>query len=95
MDAMNRFDQIEAAAARVRSALGAVPETAVVLGSGLGAFADSLSDATSVPYSEVPGWPASRVVGHAGTLVAGTRKAAASWRSPGGRTSTRGIRSTS
>jgi purine-nucleoside phosphorylase len=43
-----------------------------VLGSGLGAFADSLGDGTTVPYGEIPHWPASRVVGHAGKLVAGT-----------------------
>jgi purine-nucleoside phosphorylase len=43
----------------------------VVLGSGLGAFADALKDSTVIPYGELPNWPASRVVGHAGKLVAG------------------------
>lgn len=46
-------------------------ETAVVLGSGLGAFADRLRDAVTIPYVDIPGWPASAVVGHAGTLVVG------------------------
>jgi purine-nucleoside phosphorylase len=48
------------------------PQTAVVLGSGLGAFADSLDNPITIPYSEIPGWPASTAVGHAGKLVVGT-----------------------
>src|SRR5260370_17296333 len=43
----------------------------VVLGSGLGAFADTLDDRRETPYSEIPGWPASTAVGHAGKLVEG------------------------
>jgi purine-nucleoside phosphorylase len=43
----------------------------VILGSGLGAFADAVEDATEIPYGEIPGWPASTAVGHAGSLVAG------------------------
>jgi purine-nucleoside phosphorylase len=43
----------------------------VVLGSGLGAFADTLEDAVETPYSEIPGWPVSTAIGHAGKLVAG------------------------
>jgi purine-nucleoside phosphorylase len=47
------------------------PAIGVVLGSGLGAFADELSDRVEIPYSEIPGWPASTAVGHAGKLVIG------------------------
>lgn len=47
------------------------PRIAVVLGSGLGAFADELTDSTDVPYSEIPGWPESTCIGHAGKLVFG------------------------
>jgi purine-nucleoside phosphorylase len=47
------------------------PRIAVVLGSGLGAFADELSDSVEVPYSEIPGWPRSTAIGHAGKLVCG------------------------
>ena len=43
----------------------------VVLGSGLGAFADTLDDRVEIPYSAIPGWPASTAVGHAGKLVEG------------------------
>jgi purine-nucleoside phosphorylase len=47
------------------------PAVAVVLGSGLGAFADELTDRLELPYSEIPGWPVSTAVGHAGKLVIG------------------------
>jgi purine-nucleoside phosphorylase len=47
------------------------PSIAVVLGSGLGAFADVLSEQVEIPYSEIPGWPGSTAVGHAGKLVLG------------------------
>jgi purine-nucleoside phosphorylase len=47
------------------------PAVGVVLGSGLGAFADALEEATSVPYGEIPHFPASTVVGHGGALVVG------------------------
>src|ERR1019366_1879683 len=47
------------------------PRVAVVLGSGLGAFADALLAAAVIPYDEIPGWPPSTAVGHAGKLVVG------------------------
>jgi purine-nucleoside phosphorylase len=43
-----------------------------VLGSGLGGFADAVEDAVEIPYAEIPEWPVSTAVGHAGTLVLGT-----------------------
>ena len=43
-----------------------------MLGSGLGDFADHLGGAFTIPYGDIPHWPASRVIGHAGKLVAGT-----------------------
>ena len=43
----------------------------VVLGSGLGAFADSLEDRRETPYAAIPNWPVSHVAGHAGKLVEG------------------------
>lgn len=44
----------------------------MVLGSGLGAFADTLDNPTVTPYSDIPGWPQSTAIGHAGKLIAGT-----------------------
>ena len=67
-----RYDAVAEAAKTVQERIGDVPDVAVVLGSGLGAFAGSLTDATLVPYSIIPHWPAAKIVGHAGELVAGT-----------------------
>ena len=47
------------------------PRIGVVLGSGLGAFACVLGDRVEIPYSEIPNWPHSTAVGHAGQLVFG------------------------
>src|SRR3954469_24147170 len=70
---MTYLQKIEEAVAAVKARAGAtVPDVAVVLGSGLGAFADRLTDAESIPYGELPNWPASNVIGHAGQLVIGT-----------------------
>ncbi|MBM3819004.1 MAG: purine-nucleoside phosphorylase [Acidimicrobiia bacterium] len=66
------WDQVEEAAAAVRRRCGALPDTAIVLGSGLGDFADTLLDAVAMPYGELPHWPAAKVVGHPGRLVIGT-----------------------
>jgi purine-nucleoside phosphorylase len=48
------------------------PEIALVLGSGLGAFADEFSGATQLPYAEIPYFPRATAIGHAGKLVIGT-----------------------
>jgi len=66
------FDKIEEAAADVKARIGATPDVAIVLGSGLGEFTSALRDAVSCAYGEIPHWPASAVVGHAGRLVVGT-----------------------
>jgi len=47
------------------------PRVAVVLGSGLGAFADDLAGAVRIPYEKIPGFPRSTAEGHAGRLVIG------------------------
>ena len=48
------------------------PKIGIVLGSGLGGFADSLANGVRVPYGEIPGFPVSTAIGHAGELVMGT-----------------------
>lgn len=60
-----------AAAELVRGKSHVMPSIAVILGSGLGEFAATLSNAVSVPYGHIPHWPASTVVGHEGRLVMG------------------------
>ena len=65
------WDRVEEAAAAIRGRCGALPETAIVLGSGLGEFADTLLEAIATPYGELPHWPVSKVIGHSGRLVVG------------------------
>jgi purine-nucleoside phosphorylase len=69
---MSYYDQVKEAADAIRARIPDVPETGIVLGSGLGDFASSLAGAVTIPYSELPHWPASRVIGHDGKLVVGT-----------------------
>jgi purine-nucleoside phosphorylase len=69
------FERIEQAAETVRARIGdAAPEVAIVLGSGLGEFASALRDAVHCAYTDIPHWPPSAVVGHAGQLVVGTMR---------------------
>ena len=69
---MTYFDQVQETAAWLRARHGPPPDVAIVLGSGLGQFTEALSEAVACAYGEVPHWPASAVVGHAGQLVVGT-----------------------
>lgn len=56
----------------IRSRAGGVtPQVGVVLGSGLGDYADAVEDALSIPYADLPGFPVPGVAGHAGRLVLG------------------------
>ncbi|MGO4883978.1 MAG: purine-nucleoside phosphorylase [Bryobacteraceae bacterium] len=63
--------EIDAAVAFLESRTALRPRVAVVLGSGLGAFADELADRIEIPYAAIPGWPCSTAIGHAGKLVFG------------------------
>jgi purine-nucleoside phosphorylase len=62
---------IEEAVQFIASVTPIRPRVAVVLGSGLGAFADELSDSISIAYADIPGFPKSTAVGHAGKLILG------------------------
>ena len=66
------YARVQQAADLLRSRISAVPDVAIILGSGLGDFADGLRDSLTTPYTEIPNWPASAVIGHAGKLVVGT-----------------------
>jgi len=74
--AMDEFTRAESAAMVIRMQLSqkphlGVPEIAVVLGSGLGAFAEALKDSVIIPYGDIPNFPRATAVGHAGRLVIG------------------------
>ena len=65
------FTLADNAAQLVLSRTALRPRIGLVLGSGLGAFADSLTDATRIPYAQIPSFPQSTAIGHAGRLVIG------------------------
>jgi purine-nucleoside phosphorylase len=68
---VSAFEQASEAAEWLRAHECGDADVAVVLGSGLGDFAERVEHGRSIPYTDIPHWPASRVIGHAGTLVAG------------------------
>ncbi len=73
-DLLNEAERIDSAAEYLRERLGSRADAtiAIVLGSGLGAFAAQLSDPLSISCDEIPHFPVSGVPGHAGRLAAGT-----------------------
>lgn len=68
-----RIERIDKAAEFVKEKLGGLePIVGIVLGSGLGKLADRISDRTTIPYKEIPGFPVSTAIGHKGNFIAGT-----------------------
>src|SRR5262249_3936294 len=67
------YDRVQAAVAEIRMRTTVRPQVALILGSGLGGYADKLADATVIDYANIPHFPRSHVVGHKGRLVIGTR----------------------
>ena len=66
------FTQAQSAADYIRTAADIAPAIGIILGSGLGNFAERIHDATRIPYAEIPHFPTSTVQGHSGHLVIGT-----------------------
>jgi purine-nucleoside phosphorylase len=71
MEENDQFTRAESAAAFLLSQTSLRPKIGLVLGSGLGGFADELTDAVRIPYSQVPGFSRSTAIGHAGQMVIG------------------------
>jgi purine-nucleoside phosphorylase len=67
----SEFERAESAAKFIFAKTKLRPQIALVLGSGLGAFADEFEHATKIPYAEIPHFPKSTAIGHAGQLVVG------------------------
>src|SRR3984957_14616151 len=67
----DQFALAETAAHSILQRTALRPKIALVLGSGLGSFADSLTGATRIPFAEIPAFPRSTALGHAGQLVLG------------------------
>jgi purine-nucleoside phosphorylase len=69
-------DRIHAAAQAIRARCSIAPQVGLILGSGLGGFADGLAGATAIDYGDIPHFVRSHVVGHRGRLVLGERAGA-------------------
>jgi len=67
----SEFSRADRAAKFILAKTKLRPKISLVLGSGLGAFADSLSSPVKIPYQKIPGFPRSTAIGHAGRLVIG------------------------
>jgi purine-nucleoside phosphorylase len=77
MSTNDLFTRAESAAQFLLSQTALRPTIGLILGSGLGAFADSLNDAARVPYAQIPAFPRSTAIGHAGQMVIGNAGAVA------------------
>ena len=65
------IEMINEAADFLRKKINVKPKVGMILGSGLGSFADSVEDSVELMGTDVPGWPKSTVEGHTGRLVIG------------------------
>ena len=70
---MTNAEKIKAAAEYISSRVDIRPTIGLVLGSGLGGYADTLEDAVRIPYSEIPNFPVPTIPGHSGALVFGKK----------------------
>ena len=71
----DQYARVQVATDFLRERIGVLPVVGIVLGSGLGDFTTTLRDPVTIPYGEIPHWPASAVAGHAGKLVVGAIRA--------------------
>jgi purine-nucleoside phosphorylase len=69
--ALGIFEKAEEAAGFVREHVGVSPRVAIVLGSGLGSFAESVEDPVAIAYTDIPHFPRPTVEGHSGRLLFG------------------------
>jgi purine-nucleoside phosphorylase len=69
---LSSYEYADQAAAFIRERCSLAPAIALVLGSGLGGFAERLTEAVAIPYGEIPHFPRSTVEGHSGRLVLGS-----------------------
>ncbi len=70
---MTNYEKIKAAAEYIRARVSVRPTIGLVLGSGLGDYADTLEDAVRISYSEIPNFPVPTIPGHSGALVIGRK----------------------
>ena len=66
------LETIKKTADYLKGKIGEIPNTAIILGTGLGELANQIEDKTEIPYPEIPNFPVSTVEGHSGKLIIGT-----------------------
>ena len=66
------IERIRQTASFLQARVNDMPDTAIILGTGLGALVDYIEDKQFIPYSEIPNFPISTVEGHSGNLIFGT-----------------------
>ncbi|MDE7466303.1 MAG: purine-nucleoside phosphorylase [Muribaculaceae bacterium] len=71
MDTINYLDKIRESAEYIKAKVGNLPDTAVILGTGLGSLADNMDITAEIDYHEIPYFPVSTVEGHSGKLIFG------------------------
>ena len=65
------YKKIQETASWLRQRMTSSPKIAIILGSGLGELASEITDATEIPYGDIPNFPVSTVEGHSGKLIFG------------------------
>ena len=65
------IEKIQQTADYIKNKIGPMPSTAIILGTGLGALVDHITDQVKIPYTEIPNFPVSTVEGHSGNLIFG------------------------
>jgi purine-nucleoside phosphorylase len=68
---MTLFDKIQATASFIQDKITSAPKVGIILGSGLGGLTDIISNASEIPYANIPNFPLATVKGHGGRLVFG------------------------
>ena len=68
------LERIQETAAYIKARMTSSPETAIILGTGLGSLATEITDKQEIPYNEIPNFPVSTVEGHSGKLIFGIKE---------------------
>ena len=63
------LSKIQETADYIKSKVNSIPDTAIILGTGLGALVNHIEDKQYIPYTEIPNFPVSTVEGHSGNLI--------------------------
>jgi len=71
MDKFITYEQICLTAEYIQQKISIKPQVAIILGSGLGSFAEKVENPVIIPFADIPSWPLSTVIGHSGRLLVG------------------------